>query len=106
LICALEALRDGLTGQLEWNYFDGPNSDRGGLWLRGDGTAVYSSIQREDFCIDEVGEIATGELEDPEVFADCMSAEFIEESFDCVRDALATKTTICQERVTDCEKTP
>jgi hypothetical protein len=105
LNCALEALRDGFTGQIEWRYSEngGQFTDHGSLWLRGDGTAVYSSIEYNDICFDEVGEIATGTLKVAEVFSDCLAVESAWERFECVRNALATKTTVCQERVENCD---
>lgn len=105
LPCALEALRDGKAGRINWNYstFKGQYYEVGTIELFGDGTARLTYGGSLDICFYEVDQVTTGPLKPAQHFIDCMAEPDLEARFACVREPAASPSVTCVEGEQNCD---
>jgi hypothetical protein len=98
LECALTALRDRTAGRLDWNYTaSGGVADQFGyILILDDGRAVLRSWSIHDLEF-EAEDAELGELADAATFDACLAEADDLARFDCMRNALASTTAVCNE---------
>lgn len=101
--CALEALRDGTPGTIDWNY--SPNGGGVQEWGRISILADRYAIRGESF--DEVicggaEDTVRGPLRGPEEYAACLANPSAQERFECVRGPLAAVDLVCKPGYESC----
>lgn len=101
--CALEALRDGKAGLLEWSSGDGQFSASARLELFGDGTVRESFREARDLCVYTSDRIQFGPLRPAAYFTDCLAETDSATRDACVENAPASVTIVCQEGEENCD---
>lgn len=109
LTCALEALRDGKAGRIDWQYLSGAPpgifDERISFALFGDGTALRTYDAELDLCEFTAEDVRVGPLQTAQVFSDCLLDADLMTRFECVKNALAPspEPSICQLGVESCD---
>lgn len=103
--CALEALRDGKAGLLEYISVsnEGQFSTSARIELFGDGTVRRSIGETADLCVSTADEIEFGPLRPAAYFTDCLANPDSDARDICVLTSLASVTIACQAGEQNCD---
>lgn len=103
LTCALEALRDGTPGSIDWTYSPngGGTQEWGRISILADRAAIRGRTYDMIIC---GGADATmrGPLPGPETYEACLAKPSAKERFDCVTAPLAAPDVVCKNGYQSC----